>query len=398
MSEHSAQLNAALRLSAHLRRCCVALADGETETALWSPTHWRGRFDADARWWVHRVLTAEAREDCAALRVDLPAGLEDGKNTGQLANLLQAAAPRLRELLETALASAMERTVDGTFEPARYTGRFAGLPGVFEPLANDSLPGVSLFLHGSLADYTPTAFSDVDDFVILRAEAWRDAETLRRVGTGLARVARGYQNIDPFQHHGHWLVTEFDLLHYDESIMPLNVLEGARRVTGEARIAVRRNEDTSGFRQNITATIRALRRRLLLIEREAGINAFRLKALVGEIALLPAYVFQSRGEMPSKSEAIRRAGELFSPAALEALEWATRVRAEFAPFVECARVDRLRRLATRFCARRGQAQAIFKCWAPWVSSRHPLGPKAREVDAVRQLANQAESLANSSAR
>lgn len=395
MSEPVAQLEAALRLSAHIRCCCAALADGETEAPPWSPARWRGRFDTDARWWVHRILTEEAREDCAALHIGLPAGLEGGHCAMQLARLLQAIAPRLREILSMAPASSVERMVDGAFDPTRYIGRFAGLPRVFEPLG-DSLPGVSLYLHGSLADYTPTPFSDVDDFVILRAEAWRDAETLRQVGTVLAQVARGYQDVDPFQHHGHWLVTEFDLLHYDESIMPLNVLEGARRVTGESRIALRRSTGTNGFRRNLNATLRTLRRRLGLIQKEAGINAFRLKALVGEIALLPAYVFQSRGEMPSKAEAIRRAGELFSPAALAALEWGTRVRAEFAPFVECARVNRLRRFAALFCARRGQLEAMVKRWAPWVSSQHPLGPKARVVDAVRQLANESESLVNPS--
>jgi hypothetical protein len=394
MSEHAAQLNAALRLSAHVRRCCAALADGETDAPLWSPANWCGRFDADARWWVHLVLTEEAREDCATLRVELPAGLERKQCVGQLATLLEAVAPRLREVLATPPGSSVECTVDGAFEPTRYAGRFAALPGVFEPL-RDPLPGLSLFLHGSLADYTATAFSDVDDFVILRAEAWRDAETLRRVGTALARVARGYQEIDPFQHHGHWLVTEFDLLHYDESIMPLTVLDGARCVAGESRITVRRNKDTDGFRQNVAATLRTVRRRLALITKEGGMNAFRLKGLAGEIALLPAYVLQSRGEMLSKPEAIRRSGELFSAAALPALEWATRVRAEFAPLVECARVDRLRRLA-RFCARRGQAETIFKRWAPWVASGHPLGPKARVVEAVRQFADESESLAKPS--
>ena len=391
MSDPAAQLSAALRLSAHIRRCCATLADGETEAPLWSPANWCGRFDADARWWVHPVLTEDAREDCATLGVELPAGLKGKQCVGQLATLLQAAAPRLRELLTTAPGSSVERTVDGAFEPTRYIGRFAGLPRVFESL-DSSLPGVSLFLHGSLADHTATAFSDVDDFVILRAEAWRDADALRRVGTALARVARGYQEIDPFQHHGHWLVTEFDLLHYDESIMPLNVLDGAQCVAGESRIAVRQSIDRGGFRQNVAATLRTLRRRLALIKKEGGMNAFRLKGLAGEIALLPAYVLQSRGEILSKPEAIRRAGELFSTAALPALEWATRVRAEFAPFVDCARVDRLRRLA-RLCARRGQAETIFKRWAPWVASGHPLGPKARVVEAVRQFADEAETLA-----
>ena len=394
MSEHAAQLNAALRLLAHVRRCCAALADGESEASAWSPACWRGRFDADARWWVHCVLTPEAREDCAILRVELPAEIEREGSVGQLASVLRAIAPRLREVLATAPASIVERRVESAFEPALYTSRFAGLPGAFGPL-DDALPGVTLFLHGSLADHTATAFSDVDDFVILRAEAWRDAQTLRRVGTALARVARGYQEIDPFQHHGHWLVTEFDLLYYDESIMPLNVLDGARRVAGENHIAVRRSADTGGFHRNITSTLRTMRRRLQLIEQQRGMNAFRLKGLVGEIALLPAYLFQSRGQMPSKSEAIRRAGELFSSAALTALEWATRVRAEFAPVVECARVNRLRWWAARFCARRGQAETMFKRWAPWISAVHPLGPKVRVVEAVRQFADESEALAES---
>ena len=79
-------------------------------------------------------------------------------------------------------------------------------------------------IHGSYADNTYTKASDIDDLVIIKKEAFENYYNFKRVYKILKKTNLLYQNVDPVQHHGHWLVTEFDLLDYDNSIIPIFVL------------------------------------------------------------------------------------------------------------------------------------------------------------------------------
>ena len=161
MNDAAAIPPAARRLVTHLRRCCSALADGVSRDPFLSPARWRARWDIDARWWRHPVLTPKIREDCATLHIELPGGGTPDDGVEQLAALLRASELRLPEIQAGPPLAAREILVPHTLTATDYPATpFAALPDAFDALRQQPLPGLSLFLHGSMADRTFTAFSD----------------------------------------------------------------------------------------------------------------------------------------------------------------------------------------------------------------------------------------------
>lgn len=383
---------AAHRLVRHLRRCCSTFVDGIVRLPRRSFSFWEAKISNSARFWGYPILTTAAADDCKTLSIRLPERLFRMSGFEQLSALLRVVQDPLSEVLLQVAATETRISVLGQMEPNRYFGpRVVQLPSIFASLLAQPLPGLSLYLHGSFADLQYTAFSDVDDLVVLHRSAWQDPHNLRRMGTQLAWMARSFQNVDPFQHHGHWLLTELDLLLYDQTYMPLVVLENALRVSGERDIKCRLRFNPTGFRRNLDLTIQATYHALDLAARRRGLNAFDIKKLAGQIVLIPAYLFQVQGEMLSKPRAIQRASELFSPFAMQAIEWSTLVRREFAPLVNNSRVRIAGWCAHLTCPRRYQAESLLRRCSPWVSQCHPLGLNESVISTIRALISECQT-------
>lgn len=382
-SSYQDNLDLARNLATHIRRCCTALVDGTIKLPRYKPAFWAARIDNSAKHWRYPIVTPAIRKDCAALGIEIGDEIQRLSGVQQLSAFLKSVEEPITGILSdvpamsTSISVAKALNPDGYLEP-----RVRRLPAIFAPIQAQDSPGVSLFLHGSMADLQYTPFSDVDDLVVLRRTAWQDPASLMNTATLLAQVGREYQNVDPLQHHGHWVLTEFDLLLYDQSYMPLVVLDEAVRIVGKPQINCRIDHDHAGFITNARNTIQSMNKALAKATREGGLNAFELKGLVGEIAIMPAYLFQARGEMLPKPQAIGRAGELYSPRALQALEWATMVREEFGPLLHNRRTRMIGTVANWTCTRRQHAENLFRKHAVWVSNKHPLGLNAKVVAAI----------------
>ena len=195
----------------------------------------------------------------------------------------------------------------------------------------DAFPWISVYVHGSWADETRTAFSDLDDLVVVHGAQRRSDHDIRRLERWLNVVDLRFLRKDPLQHHGHWIIHSVELTCLDESYMPLVVLEDALVIQGEPRLeAIVDNTSTRrGLERNLTQTVRAIA--AWTREYEQGtLNLYDTKHLIGAISLLPAYVIQLRGEYVDKSAAIRMFHDAASIKAREALDWATDARAGWA--------------------------------------------------------------------
>lgn len=206
-------------------------------------------------------------------------------------------------------------------------------------------PALSIYLHGSQADRTTTPFSDYDDLIIVDAEKLSPTD-LPRLITALNRVDMRFCRLDPLQHHGHWIIEKGMLDAYDESYMPMLVLKTAVAVKGSRRIsyAPQLAGSREGLERNLVNTCRSIEE---LHERlcHGVLTLFELKALVGSFALVPAFVFQYRGEPLSKPEAIARASEIFSPSALRCVVWASETRKNWGNATHGAGYNALRLLS-----------------------------------------------------
>ena len=394
MDELNPQTQAAvLYLVNHIKRCFTALMDGSARLPRRRPAYWLAKVSRSAGFWGFPILTRPVLDNCVTLGIKIGQEVLELNGVYQFCAFLKAVEAPLLGILSGLPARDACLKVSNKFEPHLYKAtRFTNLSQIFSDASLKDVEGISLFLHGSLADLKFTAFSDVDDLVVVHKQAWQNPDALIRTATVLAALARSYQKIDPYQHHGHWVVTEFNLLAYEQSILPLAVLNGAMHVIGKTEIPLRLSSERSGFFRNAGYSIKSMQKKLGHANSINGINAFELKGLVGEIAIMPAYLFQAQGSMLSKPEALQRAGEILSPGALETIAWATFVRDNFGPLVDNQRTRLLQQIANLTCARRYQAEAIFKNQALRVRGKYSLGLDSKVRKGIENFIQESTTL------
>lgn len=201
----------------------------------------------------------------------------------------------------------------------------ATVRNVFRKSLDLDSEAVSIYLHGSYADGERTAFSDIDDLVVVHAAAWRNAKTFETVIKSLERVSRAFQLNDPLQHHGHIMLLGYDLNLLDQGLIHSRVLQDSTCLLGDRPLTYNVWEDHRGLRNNVLTLAQELRANGLLLANNA-IQSFGLKQLVSAISLLPALVMQCHGIEVDKASAITQARRYFSPNAAWALDWASGVR------------------------------------------------------------------------
>lgn len=78
------------------------------------------------------------------------------------------------------------------------------------------------YLHGSLAtmDYIP-GWSDLDTFMIVRRDTILNPQELNELRKRALQSHKYLFQIDPYQLHGHLLISEFDLDYYSETYFPI---------------------------------------------------------------------------------------------------------------------------------------------------------------------------------
>lgn len=192
---------------------------------------------------------------------------------------------------------------------------------IFKSIYSLNQKKITVLVHGSWADNSRTPFSDLDDFVIVDDDYVEEAKSV------LDKIEVTFQRIDPLQHHGHWLIRKSQLDSYDDSYMPLFIMENAVRIYGRSEISanILHGKSKIGFINNVRITSKNVEELFELYFRKE-LNIFKLKALVGSVALLPPLLFQIQDKFLDKKTAILRADELFDQDGLTIIKWATELR------------------------------------------------------------------------
>jgi len=196
---------------------------------------------------------------------------------------------------------------------------------------------VSVYIHGSWADGTNNHFSDIDDYIIINDDSVNE-EQLRDIIKILNKIDSEFCRLDPLQHHGHWIVGRSELENYNNSFIPIFILKDAKNVIGDNDICAKINHETTkvGLRNNIIRTadnIESFSAEMF----NKSINAYKLKALIGSIALMPAMIFQLEGLEVDKRTAISRSNEIFNEENNQLTLWATDCRNNWSVIVNSFR-------------------------------------------------------------
>ena len=96
---------------------------------------------------------------------------------------------------------------------------------------------------GSVAtrDYV-RGFSDTETLLVIRRETATDAARLLRLRGLVERSMRSLYRIDPFQHHGHFVISEMDFDYYPQAFVPLVYFRGASAFLGGGAFRVRERD------------------------------------------------------------------------------------------------------------------------------------------------------------
>jgi hypothetical protein len=183
-----------------------------------------------------------------------------------------------------------------------------------------------IYLHGSQADNTSTAFSDYDDLIIIDTAKFTKSN-INKIKKALMKIDLRFCKNDFLQHHGHWIITRQMLLNYDASYMPLSVLNKSNIISGPSEIdyALNKTITNQGLKKNIINTIKYIK---IFYSKFAKnrINIYNLKRLAGNYVLIPPMLFQLKNIYINKAEAIKMSNKLFSPQAMKCIEWSTYCR------------------------------------------------------------------------
>lgn len=194
--------------------------------------------------------------------------------------------------------------------------------------------GVKVFIHGSCADNSTTAFSDIDDFIIIDDFILNKNE-IEFIDKELKEIEKKFLEIDPLQHHGHWKIFQSELADYNNSFIPLFILEDAICIIGEQKIdaCINMAKTHKGLLRNIKTTLKNID---CFYEQYAlgKLNIFELKRFVSSIVLIPPLLFQLKGKNYSKKIAVKNSYEIFSDLSLKLIQWSTDLRNNWQLIIE----------------------------------------------------------------
>lgn len=151
------------------------------------------------------------------------------------------------------------------------------------------------YLHGSLAtkDYVK-GWSDVDTLAIISRKTIENPEKLLELRSKMYLMRHFFYKIDPLQHHGSIVISEYDLQSYCQAYFPVTIFRHAKSFFDGDRAAVFRARDYSGEALAEMFWFVSYFRKLYS-EREYNMGSYNLKILLHSITLFPSLYLQAKG-------------------------------------------------------------------------------------------------------
>lgn len=215
------------------------------------------------------------------------------------------------------------------FNKSDYSNKFLSPVIRLRNYANEELSDVlySLLVHGSLStlDYVK-GWSDFDTFIILK-ETSLNYQKLMELHRKIYKSRKYLYQIDPLQHHGHFIVTETDLQFYPNSFIPTVVLEKAKPLFGPSEMKLKKRYDKAGVLRNFENMCKS-------IEEHSKItnpNIYQIKQFYHYVLLFPCLFLQSIGKPTYKKESFENTKPYFRAHIWEVIEDISKVRANWNP-------------------------------------------------------------------
>ncbi|MBI3035995.1 hypothetical protein HYY71_06765 [Candidatus Woesearchaeota archaeon] len=203
------------------------------------------------------------------------------------------------------------------------------------------------YLHGSLAtkDYIK-GWSDVDTLSIVSIKTISNPEALLRLRDMIYRMRHFFYRIDPLQHHGSAIISEYDLGNYCQTYFPVEIFKYAKSFFKEDKISRLKARDFSSEAINNLFWFVSYFRKLK-IEKRFSLGSYDSKTLLHSITLFPAMYLQSKGILVYKKFSFGIAKNDFKKSDWEVIERVSSIRSNWKhsgamPFLSlCSKINPL---------------------------------------------------------
>jgi len=182
-------------------------------------------------------------------------------------------------------------------------------------------------VHGSLQDmsYVP-GWSDLDTLVVVSEDIFRDEDRIIELKKEISKVNNLMLQVDSISHHGLIMLLESDLFNYDESIMPLPVLERAQSLVGSDVVSIWKpaisNNKASNFsdmralfenfsKTGVFAHHPYFGEYLTMHGLKNNTGMYQLKYMISLVLSMPHLYFSKLGRPVYKADSFKLFAELF---------------------------------------------------------------------------------------
>lgn len=150
------------------------------------------------------------------------------------------------------------------------------------------------YLHGSLAtkDYIK-GWSDVDTLSIVSKETIDSPEDLTELRNRLYNIRYFFYKIEPLQHHGSIIISEYDLDNYCQAYFPVQIFNYAKSFWDDRVNDFRVRNCSNEALEKLFWFVDYFRR--LNIQKKSNLGSYDTKTLLHSITLFPAMYLQAKG-------------------------------------------------------------------------------------------------------
>lgn len=188
------------------------------------------------------------------------------------------------------------------------------------------------YLHGSLAtkDYVK-GWSDVDTLAIVSKEAIEEPNALLGLRDKMYFMRRYFYRIDPLQHHGSIVISEYDLENYCQAYFPVPVFKYAKSFFENDEISkIKARDFSSEAASRLFWFVDYFRK--LRLEKRFNLGSYDLKVLLHSITLFPTIYLQAKGILVYKKFSFDIAKKDFSSKIWKVVDDASLIRSNWKGF------------------------------------------------------------------
>jgi len=182
------------------------------------------------------------------------------------------------------------------------------------------------YLHGSFStkDYIK-GWSDVDTLSIISKETINDPRKILKVRDLIYHSRRFYYEMDPLQHHGTMVMTEYDLSSYCQTYFPIPVFRYSKSFFKDDKQMQFKNRDfSSEALKSLFWFVSYFRK--MNIEKKYSLDSYETKNLLHATTLFPTLYLQAKGKVMYKKFSFNKAKKDFKKEEWDIIEYVSSLR------------------------------------------------------------------------